>query len=201
MHKTRCIITDEQQTVGILLMEHGEPNHVAAILEYARLQMLAPPFMGRWNPTGLASFISYIMNYAGRGKVKIVVGPFPVTPDDEGIYIIGDRWNAMEHRVADSEPRWVTGAEIRRIRHAIDRAQPRRTRLFNAVDSELVPIPVLRKGYQILIPTGDGPVPATITDIGYGDDGEGRITVDCSGTTETCTPGRMAWLIPGKKEI
>ena len=152
MHKARCIITDEHQTVGILLMEHGEPNHVAAMLEYARLQMLKPPFMGRWNPAGLASFISYIANY-----------------------------------------------EIRRIRHAIDRAQPRKTRLFNAVDSELVPIQVLQKGYQILVPTEDGPVPATITDIGYEDDGEGRITVDRSGKAETCTPGRMAWLIPGKK--
>lgn len=87
MHKARCIITDEQQTVGILLMEHGEPKQVAAMLKYARLQMLAPPFMGRWNPAGLASFISYIVNYTGRGKVKIVAGPFPVTPDDEGMTI------------------------------------------------------------------------------------------------------------------
>lgn len=63
----RCIITDEQQTVGILLMEHGEPNHVAAMLEYARLQMLTPPFMGRWNPAGLVS--SPPLNTDGQHRI------------------------------------------------------------------------------------------------------------------------------------
>ena len=223
----RCIITDECRTVGIYLHDWGAEENIDALLRYAQLQFLKPPQLGRWNPSGLAYLTGIITAWAGRNEVKLLTHGFR-NPGDAGIYIIGDGWEKVAHEMDSDETdaysiqkRFIR-QEVSEVLERIDRAQPVRMQLGEAIHAKKVDTIRLRKGQKVLLEGMDGPRIATVigkgmeiyewcmmdtkpwpfTDLTYQGLGwdEKKMATEAKDNINAYIKDRTSWLIPSEKK-